>query len=182
MLMRSTLLVYLTTLLSFTSAAQQADDYKTWYKKGEKLFSLEHPSEHSDDVALKYLLDATNPALEKKDGKIAVGSLVKAATIKQTHKHFTESIDLYRRSIVTNQLYFRDSSLLYESWLYLGSAFYQTGQTDSAQFYFEKASLITTLQPDYDKFPEQERLYNSLGAIYYESANYSQAMNYFQKA
>src|SRR5205085_11679265 len=29
---------------------------------------------------------------------------------------------------------------------------------------------------------EQERLYNSLGAIYYESANYNQAINYFEKA
>src|SRR6478672_6439686 len=104
-------LVTLIILLhSLQGTAQQNDDYKTWYKKGEKLFSLEHPNEQSDYVALKYFLDAANPALDKHDGKIAVGSLVKAATIKQTHKHFTESIDLYRRSIATNQLYFRDSS------------------------------------------------------------------------
>jgi CHAT domain-containing protein/Tfp pilus assembly protein PilF len=167
---------------SLSSVAQSDDDYRASYKKAEKLFSLEHPTESSDNIALKYFLDASNPALQKKDGKIAVGSLIKAATIKQTHKRFAESIDLYHRSINTNQTYFKDSSLLYESWLYLGSAFYQTGQIDSAQYYFEKASLITMQQHKSDSLPEQERLYNSLGAIYYESANYTQAMNYFQKA
>ena len=175
-------LAFIILLSSKSAKSQQNDDYRIWFKKAEKLFTLEHPTESSDNIALKYFLDAANPALERKDGKIAVGSLVKAATIRQTYKAFSESIDLYRRSININQTFFKDSSLLYESWLYLGSAFYQTGQTDSAQYYFEKASLITASQPDNDSFPEQDRLYNSLGAIYYESANYSQAMNYFHKA
>ncbi|RYF92723.1 MAG: CHAT domain-containing protein, partial [Chitinophagaceae bacterium] len=36
--------------------------------------------------------------------------------------------------------------------------------------------------PQSSDFPEQERLYNSLGTIYFESANYQQAKNYFEKA
>jgi CHAT domain-containing protein/predicted negative regulator of RcsB-dependent stress response len=169
-------------LSSLTVKPQQGDDYKLRYNKAEKLFHLENPTRKSDSIAADLFLNASITALQKRDGKIAVNSLIKAATIRQTYKQLDESIALYRRSLAVNQFNFRDTTLIYEAWLYLGSAFYQQGQTDSARYYFENASLITTLQPENDSFPEQERLYNSLGAIYYESANYTQAMNYFQKA
>jgi CHAT domain-containing protein/predicted negative regulator of RcsB-dependent stress response len=169
-------------LSSLTVKAQHGDSYRLWYTKAEKLFNLGNPSNKTDSVAAGLFLDAAAAALQLKDGKIAVSSLIKAATIRQTYKQFDESITLYRRSLAVNEFNFRDTALLYEAWLYLGSAFYQQGQTDSAKYYFERASFLSTLQPETTKFPEQERLYNSLGAIYYESANYSQAMNYFQKA
>jgi len=169
-------------LSSLAAKTQQGDDYTVWYKKAERLFNLENPTGKTDSIAARFFLDAALPALQEKNGKIAVASLIKAATIRQTYKQLGESIALYHRSIEVNESNFRDTSLLYEAWLYLGSAFYQQGQNDSAQYYFEKASLIIAQHPENDDFPEQERLYNSLGAIYYESANYTQAMNYFQKA
>jgi CHAT domain-containing protein/predicted negative regulator of RcsB-dependent stress response len=169
-------------LLSFTATSQNDGSYKLWYNKAQKLFKLENPTSKTDSIAGRLFLDAVNPALKNNDGKIAVGSLIKTATIRQTYKQFDESIALYHQALGINETNFRDTSLLYEAWLYLGSAFYQQGQTDSAQYYFEKASLVTTLYSGNDSFPEQERLYNSLGAIYFESANYTQAKNYFQKA
>lgn len=169
-------------LSSLFAKPQTGDDYRVLYKKAEKLFNLNNPTHKTDSIAAHLFMEAAGVALQKKDCQIAVGSLIKTATIRQTYKQFDESIGLYHRALAVNQSSFNDTSLLYEAWLYLGSAFYQQGQTDSARYYFEKASLATSAHAENDSFPEQERLYNSLGAIYYESANYSQAMNYFQKA
>lgn len=162
--------------------SDSVDIYKHWFNKAERLFNLQNPSNKTDSIATNLYLRAAIPALNKRDGKVAIGSIIKAATISQTHKHFSEAIDLYHKAIIANLAYFRDTALLYETCLYLGAVFYQLGKNDSANFYFEKASLVTTLHPQGDDFPEQERLYNSLGAIYYESANYNQAINFFNKA
>ena len=169
-------------LPSTLTAWTQSRDYKSSFKKAEKLFDLDDPSKRSDSIAAVLYLEAATPALADKDGKIAVGSLIRAATIRQTHQQYKEACELYNKALLVNLTYFRDTILLYEACLYLGSAYYQQGITDSAKFYFERASQYTLHQPANNSFPEQERLYNSLGAIYYESANYAQAMNYFQKA
>ena len=181
-MLRFTIVGCIILLSSLTAKPQHGDSYRHRYNKAEKLFNVENPSNKTDSIAANLYLDAAVSALRKKDGKIAVSSLIKAATIRQTYKQFDESIKLYHRSLTVNENNFKDTVLLYEAWLYLGSALYQQGQTDSAKYFFEKASYLTTLQPEARKFPEQERLYNSLGAIYYESANYTQAMNYFRKA
>lgn len=86
----------------------------------------------------------------------------------------------YRKSIVFNQKFLNNDRLSYETFLYLGSSFYFSNVIDSAQIYFEKASAITASDSK-EILPEKERLYNSLGVIYYESANYLQAKNYFEK-
>ncbi len=70
----------------------------------------------------------------------------------------------------------------YESCLYLGTAMYYTSIIDSARYYFEKASVYSSESNISERLPEQDRLYNSLGVIYYESGNYLQAINYFQTA
>ena len=183
--MRPSLFFSIILLLSSSPAWPQSDSvylYKQWYNKAEKLFNLQNPTRKTDSLAAVLYLRSTIHAIKEKDGKVAIGSLIKAATINQTYQHFTEANDLYHKAIITNQALFRDTALLYETCLYLGSVFYQQGKNDSAKFYFEKASTFITLHPRGEDFPEQARLYNSLGAIYYESANYSQAMNYFNNA
>jgi tetratricopeptide (TPR) repeat protein len=46
--------------------------------------------------------------------------------------------------------------------------------------FFAKAEKIQSLFPQ--PLSESERLYNNLGVLFYESGNYGQAKNYFEKA
>ncbi|HZH96339.1 MAG TPA: CHAT domain-containing tetratricopeptide repeat protein, partial [Flavisolibacter sp.] len=51
---------------------------------------------------------------------------------------------------------------------------------DSAALFFSRAEKIQSLFPQ--PLLESERLYNNLGVLFYESGNYGQAKNYFEKA
>lgn len=71
-------------------------------------------------------------------------------------------------------------SALFEPLLYTGSIYYSTNQFDSALLFYKKAAAIND---KYNKpLKEAQRLYNRLGVMYYETGNYRQARNYFEKA
>jgi len=71
-------------------------------------------------------------------------------------------------------------SLVFIPYLYTGGIYYSQNQFDSALYWYKKAELVN------DRYPkplgEAQRLYNRLGAMYYETGNYRQARNYFEKA
>jgi CHAT domain-containing protein/tetratricopeptide (TPR) repeat protein len=71
-------------------------------------------------------------------------------------------------------------SFLFQPLLFTGRIYYSLSQFDSAYRFFKKAESIT------EKYTvpltEQQRLYNSLGSMHYETGNYKQAKNYFEKA
>ena len=71
-------------------------------------------------------------------------------------------------------------SFIFIPYLYSGSIYYSQNQFDSALIFYKKAEAVN----DRYKKPlnESPRLYNRLGAMYYETGNYRQARNYFEKA
>jgi CHAT domain-containing protein len=71
-------------------------------------------------------------------------------------------------------------SLLFQPFLFLGNIYYGRNEFDSAYTLFKKAEKIIE---KYNKpLDEQQRLYNSLGTMYFGTGNYVQAKNYFEKA
>lgn len=70
--------------------------------------------------------------------------------------------------------------MLFKPLLFIGSVHYSQHAFDSAVFYYKEAEAITDLyqQP----LADEQRLYNRLGVIQYETGNYRQAKNYFEKA
>lgn len=71
-------------------------------------------------------------------------------------------------------------SFLFIPYLYTGGIYYTQNQFDSALLCYKKAEAIND---SYKKLlPESERLYNRMGIMYYETGNYRQASNYFEKA
>lgn len=71
-------------------------------------------------------------------------------------------------------------SFLFTPFLYTGGIYYRQNQFDSALLCYKKAEAIND---SYNKLlPESERLYNRMGIMYYETGNYRQASNYFEKA
>nr|HPH33673.1 tetratricopeptide repeat protein [Chitinophagaceae bacterium] len=99
--------------------------------------------------------------------------------------HYFDSLNLarqhYQRSIQFQQQapVLRDS-VLFKPLLFIGSIYYSQHAFDSAVIFYKKAEAITEQysQP----LAEEQRLYNRLGVIQYETGNYKQAKNYFEKA
>ncbi len=71
-------------------------------------------------------------------------------------------------------------TMLFIPYLYTGGIYYTYEQFDSALIYYKKAEVLNarfglTLEGS-------ERLYNRMGIMFYETGNYRQAGNYFEKA
>jgi tetratricopeptide (TPR) repeat protein len=71
-------------------------------------------------------------------------------------------------------------SLLFTPYLYTGGIYYLDNQFDSALIFYKKAAAIN--DSNNKPLQESQRLYNRLGVMYFETGNYSQAKNYFEKA
>ncbi|MBL7726296.1 MAG: CHAT domain-containing protein [Dinghuibacter sp.] len=152
-----------------------------WYEQAMRLYSLENPTRQTDSLALVYFERCAEKASLHKDFRLAADCLLRAGSIHQTYQRYDASAQFYHRSLHINRLYVNDSRIAYEAALYLGSVSYFSSVIDSARYYFEQASAIAE-QHRGNSLPELERLYNSLGAIYFETANYQQAKNYFEQA
>ena len=93
---------------------------------------------------------------------------------KEAKLAYTNAID--RKTKLPNL----PDSFLFKPYLYFGILLYNENLFDSSLSIYKKAEQIagsysTTLQ-------ETERLYNTLGALYYETGNYRQAKNYTEKS
>lgn len=174
-------LVTLCTLISVFSQTHQSSEYRQWVREAKRLYDLEEPTRATDSTALHLFDRAAVSALAAKDYQNAANCHIKAGNIHQTYQRFTESNQNYHKALTISNAYLSDKRLVYEASLYMGSSHYFSNIIDSAQYYFESASSIAVNYKG-AKLPEEERLYNSLGAIYFESANYLQAKNYFEKA
>lgn len=71
-------------------------------------------------------------------------------------------------------------TVLFTPLLYTGGIYYTQNQFDSALYFYKQAETIV----DKSNRPlrETQRLYNRLGVMQYETGNYRQAKNYFEKA
>ncbi len=99
--------------------------------------------------------------------------------------HYFDSLDAaklaYTKAIgLRSKLPSLPDSFLFKLHLFVGGIEYSNNQFDSALINYKQAELIAG---EY-KLPLDgtSRLYNTLGAMYYETGNFSQAKNYFEKA
>ncbi len=71
-------------------------------------------------------------------------------------------------------------SALFSPLLYTGGIYYSLNQFDSALYFYKQAEAI--IEKNNKPLRETQRLYNRLGVMQYETGNYRQAKNYFEKA
>ncbi|HEX4878146.1 MAG TPA: CHAT domain-containing protein, partial [Chitinophagaceae bacterium] len=71
-------------------------------------------------------------------------------------------------------------SLLFSPLLFTGGIYYTQNQYDSALHYYKAAEAIN--EKNGNSLASSQRLYNRLGVMHYETGNYKQAKNYFEKA
>ncbi|HSC39185.1 MAG TPA: tetratricopeptide repeat protein, partial [Chitinophagaceae bacterium] len=70
-------------------------------------------------------------------------------------------------------------SLLFKPWLFAGSCYYNMNNLDSAAYYFNLAERLLSRYPG---MAESERLFNKIGAVYFETGDYRASITYFSKA
>ncbi|MBL0272917.1 MAG: CHAT domain-containing protein [Chitinophagaceae bacterium] len=122
------------------------------------------------------------PNLEKSgNDSLAFFSRLKAAF----SAYYLDSVNVALKdylSVITLKEKLRSipDSFLFQPYLYTGGIYYSQNQFDSALSFYKKAEQVK------DKYPrplnESQRLYNRLGVMYYETGNYRQSGNYFEKA
>lgn len=149
-------------------------------QEANRLYAIEYPSQESDSLALAYFESYINIAsqLNQPDSLVA-DAFIKSANIHQGYQRYSMANSLYFQAL---GLGFALPLIRYEAWLYLGSSHYFAGRIDSAKYYLEKSANEALQANAQLLWPEKDRLYNSLGAIYFETGNYTQALNYFQLA
>lgn len=154
-------------------------DYTTFYKEANAYYNLDDPTVETDSLAIVYY-QKTIAAVKSNASlsSVLIDCHIKTGNIYQGQQRFPASIPFYHTALQLAKQK-NDTGYLYQAALYLGSARYSISEIDSARFYFEYASRLATDKTDLIDLPI---LYNSLGIIYFEAANYRQAINYFQLA
>lgn len=154
--------------------------YLQWYNQAESLYHSDNPTAADEQHALELYQQTARYLKElSREDSLHTDCLIKAGNIYQGLQQYENAKLLYREAINQNQLTLQSNLLQYLAVLYLGSACYYSNVIDSAKLFFEEADQLATVRQG---LPDLGFLYNSLGTIYYESANYIQAKNYFEKA
>ena len=166
-------------LPSISHQQQSPEEYRFDYKQANDYYNLNEPTDRTDSLALSYY-NKTIQIVQHNNSLSAVliDSYIKSGNIFQGKKNYQRAVYFYHKALFFARKK-NDANFLYQSALYLGSAKYSISEIDSARFYFEYAAKLADNQTDLIDLPI---LYNSLGIIYYEAANYRQAINYFQLA
>lgn len=133
---------------------------------------------------LENLQDFTRliPALEKGgNDSLAFHSLIRAGRLAHYFDSLETAMDYYLRSIrLFSKVPGLADSFLFKPYLFAGRIYYQHDQFDSALIFFRKADQINDAAGG--RLRESNRLYNLLGVLLYETGNYRQSENYFEKA
>jgi CHAT domain-containing protein len=151
------------------------------YQKANHYFDLTHPTSATDSLALElfsYIIVNAYAAHFPDDRLLQCW--LKKGVLLDVKGRYQEALDAYNGGLgcVGRHPEWSDS-LYFRLYVYAGPDCYQLDNFDSAFILLNKADELA------DRFPgvrEKDRLYNALGALYYESGNYLQARNYFSRA
>ncbi len=183
MLIRLTFIIFYANLLLTGAWAQPSmPSFEQLYQEAETLFYLENQTEETNAQALDRYLEVISICQEQDNqNAILADAYLKAGVIKLVSHQYTEAMKHYQASLkVLEQIKSSQDSAFFKVNVYLGDLNYLQETFDSAEYYYDKAQTIAHYwQEDLD---EIERLYNSLGAMYFTLGNYKQSHNFFQKA
>jgi CHAT domain-containing protein/Tfp pilus assembly protein PilF len=170
-----------TLLLSSALGQYSGNSSPSLFEQAEALYNLESPTPASDAKALRMFLEIGKSG-NNIQPETKIKSLLYAGNLLQSTEGYEASKRAYGAALEINKIQVRNPSYDYEAYLYLGTAMYLTGIMDSAWYYFEMASTVEQTIKNRKNIKERDRLYNSLGILYYEAGNYLQANNYFKLA
>lgn len=152
------------------------------YKIADSLFAISSPTAETDAEAVKKfdeVITACNKNAALPDSFL-FNSFWKRGVLEEVSGNAEKAKAFYLRSLeIINKKNTLSDSLQFKPLLYAGGIFYTENKFDSTRTLLEKAQLLAE---KYQYKDEQERLYNLLGALYFEGGNYLQSKNCFEKA
>ena len=152
------------------------------YNIADSLFSLKSPSDITNATA-KRQFDDVIKACGSEPGmpdSLLFHSLWKRGVLDEILGNFDSAKYFYLRSLsLAREKKDIPDSLQFKPLLYAGGIYYRENKFDSTRMLLEKAQ---SLSEQYAFTDELERLYNILGALYFEGGNYLQSKNCFEKA
>ncbi len=181
---RSVILVFCCHLLILgilIRAQQQQPDIERRYHQALGWYNDPNPTAEKDSLAQVAFqeiisLTASSPLYDS----IRWDALIKLGVFRQTYGTNEEAIPFYRKAMALKA---RLTQVKEQDWflpqLYLGNCYYSVNRFDSAAYYYNQAGQLADRFP---AIPGIERLYNALGLLNFESGNYRQSRNHFEKA
>ena len=181
---------------SFSQKKDQASiDYLAIYSQAEKLFEkakllsdkadfdekTQKLQNHLYAGTLSKLQEALKKAPSAANDSLSFHIFVKMGLVHHYFDSLAPAKENYLKAIeLKTGLPNIPDSFLFKPYLFLGGILYDEHEFDSASMYYQKAEGI---QNSYkNALEESQRLYNKLGAIYYEMGNYRMARTHFEKA
>jgi CHAT domain-containing protein len=160
-----------------------ASDLIKLYRKAEKLFSLSHPTDATDSLALydfKLVIDRLEKNPNNGSDSILFQSYLKKGILMDVKNDFNGAKEAYLKALgLQHSDRLLSDSLAFRAYIYAGTSYFNLNNFDSANNLLLKAERLI------DRFPtlsEKERLYMTMGALYYENGNYLQSKNNFNRA
>ncbi len=167
-------------LLLYAQSGTEQHTVLRLYKQALYQFNKAEPSDESDSLALLYFQKViTQLSPNKLNANTLLISYLHAGILTQTLNKQIQALRFYQKAINIGRKFHLSDSLLFQPYLYAGTAYYHLQSFDSSTYYYKKAEQIYLRYP---RIEEAHRLYNKFGAIYYEAGDYQQSINYFQKA
>lgn len=165
----------------FAEKQGQPFAYREYYRQASSIFSNHETTENDDLLALS-LFEKVIAILttREKDDSLLFESYVKGGTLMIGLDRIQKSITWFNAAIIAGNQMNKPRPGFFQPHLYCGRSWYTLGQYDSALYHYKIAENIADEQPA--RFFDRERLFNMLGAVYYDLGNFKQAVNYFEKA
>lgn len=179
-------------ILFITFSQERSASYQKEYAIADNLYLLAEQLSMSDDYS-EDKIDSLNakarneflailPDIEKSgNDSLAFHACFKIGVL---HHYFDSTVAAayyYTKAIsYRNHVKSLPDSFFFKPYVFLGGIQYRSNQFDSALSNYNKAEAIAS---GYNTILEgTNRLYNTLGAMNFETGNYRQAKNYFEKA
>jgi CHAT domain-containing protein/tetratricopeptide (TPR) repeat protein len=171
-----------------TTGSSLIDEYRAalvYYNKATALSSGSHYSEQEEEDLNRRSLNSFKVLLPEFPSGAAYDSLrfrtcFYIGELEHYFNNLPAAFNYYKEAIIIKERSSLADSFLFKPYIFAGIILYNQNKYDSAALFFHNAEAV---QAKY-KAPLQdnERLYNTLGVLNYETGNYVQAKNYFLKA
>jgi CHAT domain-containing protein len=164
--------------------AQQEHDSnacKKFYTLAENYFNNPSPTDETDSLALlNYQQTISLLQKQKINDTLLLNCYTRIGILFQAKNDDAAALTHFALAVAlkTTRPGLPDS-LFFKPLLFAGASYYSLSNFDSALYFFKKAETIATQYPVID---EVERLYNKMGALCYQTGNYKQSINYFNKS
>lgn len=174
-------LIFLCTFRPQARPSPSPETIRALYRRADSLFRLAHPTTLTDSLArITFREVIAELESSRAQDTLLFPAYIKIGVLADVRGNYAEAIRSYRKALgcFDNHRGWSDS-LLFQVYVYAGPDYYHENAFDSAYGMLSKAEMLVNR---YHGLPDQDRLYNALGALYFESGNYQEGMNCFEHA